>query len=98
MKNCVTGGRNIIMIKIKVKVIPNKPKFKIEKTGTHHKIYLQNPPEKGKANLELIKKLSKKLNTEVKIISGHNSRTKLLQINLTREEFEDKVSKMRSGS
>ena len=98
MKNCVTGGQNLIMTQLKVKVIPNSSKFKIELTGTYPKIYLQNPARNGKANLELIKKLSKIFNKKIIIISGKNSRIKLLEIKEEQEEILKKFREICSGS
>lgn len=38
------------------------------------------PPEDNKANLALIKFLSKKLKKQVRIVSGFGSKTKILEI------------------
>lgn len=38
------------------------------------------PPEKGKANLELIRFLSKKLKKQVRIVSGFGNSSKILEI------------------
>ena len=46
-------------------------------------IGLYSKPEKGKANLELIKKISKKFNvssSQVKIIAGTKSKNKVIEI------------------
>lgn len=46
-------------------------------------IGLSSKPEKGKANLELIKKISKKFNvssSQVKIIAGAKSKNKVIEI------------------
>ena len=46
-------------------------------------IGLSSKPEKGKANLELIKKISKKFDvssSQVKIIAGTKSRNKIIEI------------------
>ncbi|MGQ9679512.1 MAG: DUF167 domain-containing protein [Candidatus Bathyarchaeia archaeon] len=44
---------------------------------------VKSKPEKGKANLELIKKLAKHFNVDtsrVKIVSGLTSRTKIIEV------------------
>lgn len=49
------------------------------------KCYLKNPPEKGLANKELIKLLSKALSivkSDIEIISGAKSRNKRLKISI----------------
>ena len=85
------------MIKFKLNVIPNSSQFKLELTGTYPKLYLQNPPEKGKANSELIKQLTKLFKSKIIILRGHNSKTKLIGIELTQEEFDRKISKICSS-
>lgn len=70
--------------KIKVKIKPNSSENKIKSWNKFReilKINIKSPPEKGKANKELIKFLSKKLNKKVRIIKGKTSRIKLLSIN-----------------
>ncbi len=41
-------------------------------------IHCKNPPERGRANREILKQLSKLLNRRVRIVSGYNSRSKIL--------------------
>ena len=70
---------------MRVKVIPKSPKTEFIETmedGTW-KIRLKAVPEKGKANEELIKYLSKLLEvpkSSVSIVSGSTDRTKLIKI------------------
>lgn len=71
---------------IEVKVIPGSKKqsFELDKQGTI-KCLLKSQPEKGKANEELIKLLSKSLGTTqdaLKIITGQTGRKKLVKINI----------------
>lgn len=75
---------------LRIKVIPKSAKTEIvgiledsEKTQTI-KIRIKAAPEKGKANLELIKFLSKQLNVpkqNIIIISGKTDQLKLIKIN-----------------
>jgi uncharacterized protein (TIGR00251 family) len=73
---------------LKIKVIPKSHKNEIVETmgDEEHtvKIRIKAPPEKGKANAELIKFLSKELQTSkanISIISGKTDHIKLLRIN-----------------
>lgn len=72
------------MINILVKVIPNAHKNSLEgyQEGVL-KVRVHAPPDKGKANDELIAFLAKSLNlpkSNLKIISGHSSRLKRIEI------------------
>jgi uncharacterized protein (TIGR00251 family) len=68
---------------IRVKVKPNSPEQSIEKTGETYMVKLKSTPSKlgrGKANLELIKLLTKYFGYEVRIKSGFNSRHKIIEL------------------
>jgi len=69
---------------INVKVITNTKTQQItELKPLYFKAKLRSIPEQGKANLELIDLIAKHfkcVKSEVKIISGHRSREKLLSI------------------
>lgn len=79
---------------IEVKVVPGSKKqlFSLDKQGII-KCMLKSQPEKGKANEELVKLLSKTLHAlpqQIKIISGQTGRKKLIKLdidNLTLKEF-----------
>ena len=69
---------------IEIKVIPSsgRQKFVLDKSGIL-KCFLKSVPEKGKANDELVKILSKKLKISkdfIEITSGKVSRNKRLKI------------------
>jgi len=65
----------------KIIVKPNSPKTKIiSETESEIKLAVAAPPEGGKANLELIKFLSKKFGKEVKIIRGFTGRKKIIRL------------------
>jgi hypothetical protein len=70
---------------LRIKVIPKSPKSELIETmddGTL-KIRIAAPAEKGKANTELIKFLSKQYNVpkdKISIISGKGERLKLIRI------------------
>ena len=69
---------------INVKVITNAKTTEITKIKPlYYKAKLRSVPEKGKANAELIEMLAKNFEckkSEIKILSGHHSREKLLSI------------------
>jgi uncharacterized protein len=75
--------RNMPLI-IEVKVVPNSGKQKIilDKSG-QLKIYLKSLPERGLANLELVKLFAKECSfsqNEIEIVSGLSSRKKKIKI------------------
>jgi len=69
---------------INIKVITNAKTAEItELKPLYYKAKLRSVPEKGKANAELIEMLAKHFEcrkSEIKILSGHHSREKLLSI------------------
>ena len=69
--------------RVKIIVRPNSPKTEIityDKARDAWRIMVAAPPEKGRANREIIKFFSKKFKKKVEIISGSSSRNKVLQI------------------
>jgi len=68
---------------IKIKVYPNSGKQEVIKiTDEGYMVYLKSDTENNKANMELIKLLSKYFNThDIKIIRGKTSRKKEVSIN-----------------
>lgn len=83
------------MLIIDIKVAPNSGKQKaiLDKSGKL-KCYLKSQPEKGLANAELIKFLSKALSiaqNDLEIIAGLTSRNKRLKIQ-TNLNFEQLLS------
>ena len=75
---------------IKIKVKPSSEKQEIKKIGDEeYKVNLKKPAEDNKANLELIKLLSKKLKVSsknIKIIKGLTSKNKIVKIGETNNE------------
>ncbi|MBU2589254.1 MAG: YggU family protein [Nanoarchaeota archaeon] len=71
------------MERIKIIVKTNAGKNEILKFDEEKKAYRVNVktiPEKGKANLEIIKLFHKKLKKQVKMVSGFKSKEKVLEI------------------
>ncbi len=89
-------GNNII---IKSKIIPNSSKDRI--MGIYNnalKIAIAAPPVEGKANKKCISFLAKYFDiakSKIKIISGINSKGKLIKINdINPKEFFNKIEKI----
>ena len=68
------------MTKIKVKVKPNSGRQEIIKEGKSYNVYLKSPAENNKANIELIKMLTRHFKKEIKIKSGFSSREKTVEV------------------
>ena len=69
---------------MKILEVTVKPRAKhseiLEETSKQLKVALKTPPEDGKANIELIKLLSKHYKAKVEIIKGHRSKRKLIRL------------------
>ncbi len=69
------------MARLQVKVKPNARKTEmLLQEGDVMVVAVAAPPEKGKANQELVKFLSKKLKKQVRIVSGFGSSSKIIEI------------------
>ncbi len=86
-------GNNII---IKVKIVPGSSKNKI--IGAYNgalKISITAPPVEGKANKKCIAYLAKYFDvakSKIEIISGKNSKNKLIKIyDISQEKFLEKI-------
>ncbi|CAN5175814.1 hypothetical protein BH09DEP1_BH09DEP1_7910 [soil metagenome] len=84
-----------LILSVKVVTSSGRNKFILDKAGTL-KIYLKSPPERGKANQELVTLLSKELGlpgSAVEILAGLTNPNKRLKIqaNLTLEQVLDKL-------
>ncbi len=83
---------------LRVIVKPNSKKKELiaEKNPYSIIINLAGPAKEGKANTELVKRLSKLLKistSSIKLVSGHKSREKILLIDgLNAEEVEKKLA------
>jgi len=68
-------------MRIKAIVKPNSRNtaMKWDPDKLAYKISLKSPAKDGKANIELVKMLSRKLKKKVTIISGATSKTKILR-------------------
>lgn len=78
-------------MKLDVRIIPNSKRFEIKEENNRIKIYLKSRAEKGKANIELVKALSKALGKSVRIIRGEKSRNKVIEVEGTEREVLEAV-------
>ena len=67
-------------MKIKVRLHPNSSQEKIKQIGENYEVWLKEKPIDNKANLKLVKMMKKYFGLQVKIISGLNSRNKILEV------------------
>ncbi len=65
---------------LKIKVIPNSDRTELTEQNGELKLYLQAQPEKGKANLAIIKFFKKELGLRVEIVSGEKGREKRIKV------------------
>jgi len=72
---------------LNVKVIARSSRQKLIRLDKHHyKAKLVSPPEKGRANQELIKLLAEHFDVSpwlISIVNGHTSAQKLIKIDIT---------------
>ena len=80
------------MTRIQIKVIPKSSRQDLKMEGKTLKVWLHAPPEKGKANQELVLILAKKLHipkSSIQIIKGESTKNKLVDIEgITLEEIQ----------
>jgi len=69
-------------MRLDIKVQPNSGRQEIQQSidGNIQKVFLKKQAEDGKANKELEKFLSKHFKKQVKIIKGHTSKNKTIEI------------------
>ena len=84
------------MTEFYVKVRPDSDQFVIEDSSIT-KIKLESKAENGKANAELVKKLTEVLGKKSGIISGYKSRRKKLQVEMSDENIEKKLGSWKNG-
>jgi uncharacterized protein (TIGR00251 family) len=68
---------------LNIKVIAKAKRNLVKKTKDGLKVYVTSAPEKGRANVAVIKMLSQFLNVkeyEINILSGQHSRNKVIEI------------------
>lgn len=82
---------------VEVSVMPKSPAFAVILKDGKVKIRLTSPPERGEANAELVRELARALGRSVRIVSGHTSRRKRLEVDASTEEWAAFIAKSASG-
>jgi uncharacterized protein (TIGR00251 family) len=72
---------------VEASVVPNSRRFSISTKEGRLKIHLASPPENNRANIELIKELTKLTGRSVRILSGASSKRKRIEIAMSEEEW-----------
>lgn len=76
-------------MKLTIKVSTKKNKFHIKQKNDIIMVDVKSSPTDGKANLEIIKEFKKLFKKETRIVLGHTSRKKVIEIDfLTKEELK----------
>jgi uncharacterized protein (TIGR00251 family) len=73
---------------IEVKVHPKSKQKKIVWKNTLE-VYVTEPPENNKANMEMLELLKKTFKKEVSLVKGHNSRKKIISIEMSEGELSE---------
>ncbi|MBU0586079.1 YggU family protein [Candidatus Micrarchaeota archaeon] len=75
----VAGSKETSM-RLEIRVIPNAKKFSVSLKDNMVKVHVNAKAEEGKANAELVERLSNWFESPVKILSGEKSRRKVIWI------------------
>jgi len=73
--------------RLKIKVIPKASRNRVLIKNGRVVVYVTAPPEKGKANREVLKLLKKMTGVGVEIIGGEKAREKVIKFPLEKDEF-----------
>ncbi|MEW6328613.1 MAG: DUF167 domain-containing protein [Candidatus Micrarchaeota archaeon] len=65
-------------MRVEVNAVPNSREFRIERRNGRFVVRVKERAERGRANAELVRKMSELLGCEVRIVRGAGSRKKLL--------------------
>ncbi len=74
-------------MKIEVTTIPNSREFGVERRDGRFVVRVKEKAERGRANIELVKKMREMLGCGVRIARGAGSRKKLLEVDVDEETF-----------
>lgn len=66
--------------RLAIRVIPSAKEQRLVEEKGMVRIYLQAPPDKGKANRELLKFFKKEQGVSVRLVSGEKSRRKVIEV------------------
>lgn len=79
-------------MKIRVEAKPSSRETRVELAERGIVVWLTEPADKGKANMQLLKTLSRLLGAPVRLVSGATSRKKLIEVDgLSEDEFRSRI-------
>lgn len=81
-------------MKIRIEAKPSSRETRVELTERGIVVWLTEPADKGKANRQLLKFLSRLLDAPVRLVSGATSRKKLIEVDgLSEDGFRERIRK-----
>jgi uncharacterized protein (TIGR00251 family) len=80
---------------VELTAVPKSGRFSISFKDGKAKVFLKSAAEGNKANLELVKELSKLLGTSLRIVSGRMSRRKRIEVGISEADWEAFLGKFR---
>ena len=84
-----------LIITVKVKTKSGKFNIQYDNKSDNYIAYLKSVPENNKANIELIKELSRLTHKDVSIISGFKSKIKVIRVDdFTLSDFNELIRKI----
>lgn len=80
-------------MKIRVEAKPSSGETRVEQTERGPiTVWLTEPADKGKANMQLLKLLSRLLGAPVRLVGGATGRKKLIEVGgLSEDEFRSRI-------
>ncbi|MEM3030687.1 MAG: DUF167 domain-containing protein [Candidatus Micrarchaeia archaeon] len=78
-------------MELEVTVTPNSREFRVRRAARGLAVNVTESAERGRANAELIKKLSRLLGCGVRIVRGFGSRRKILAVEIGADELEQRL-------
>ena len=78
------------MAEFYVKVEPDSDEFRLQ-NGSILKVFLEEPAENGRANSELVSRLSDILGQKPGIVSGHKSKRKKIRVDMSEREVDERL-------
>ena len=79
---------------VDVIVVPKSGRFAISVKDGRIKVFLKSAAEDNKANLELVKELSKFSGSIVRIVSGAKSKRKKIEIDIDESMLNEKIKEI----
>lgn len=79
------------MARFYVKVNTDEDSFAVDTSGSIVTVDVEAPAKQGRANAELTRCLSKRLGTEVGIVSGHRSSRKTVAVDMDEADVYKKL-------